>query len=29
MFDLIHDVGFWQFISCIFFAIILLGLIQK
>jgi hypothetical protein len=29
MIELINDVGFWQFLTCIFFAIILINLMQK
>ena len=29
MIELINDVGFWQFITCVFFAIILINLMQK
>jgi len=29
MIELINDVGFWQFISAVFFAIILINLMQK
>jgi hypothetical protein len=29
MIELINDVGFWQFMACVFFAIILINLMQK
>jgi hypothetical protein len=29
MIELINDVGFWQFIACVFFAIILINLMNK
>lgn len=29
MLELIQDVGFWQFIACVLFAIILINLMQK
>ena len=29
MIELINDVGFWQFLACIFFAIKLINLMQK
>ena len=29
MLELIQDVGFWQFIACVLFAIVLVNLMQK
>ena len=29
MLELINEVGFWQFIACVLFAIVLVNLMQK